>query len=535
MEQGEALKSAFSICIILSKIRLLQNLKLLYTSHFNFASNYFRGARVANKTGKSSRSSGSRLSVLASALVFAGLAGCAVGPEYKAPELSLPAKYHNEAGLDAHNARSGNAAAPQLDTWWNGFNDPVLLRIVNRVLVQNLDLEAAVARIEQAWAGAKAAGARKLPSGSLNASAVRQRQSLESPAGRIASTFPGYDRNQSIYDIGVGASWELDLAGGLHSASRAADAEVQAAEADRLGVRVSVAAEAADAYFRVRGAQRRIAIAQEQIGTNERLLKLVQLRVQDGLAASRELAQAQAQVSQAKATVPPLRIELEVQLNRLDVLVGEQPGTYAAELAEPGADTTLPAISLAQGPVDLLRRRPDVIAAERRLAASNDRIGAAMAEYYPNVTLSAVLGLSSLGSSGLFTAAAFQPQSGAGLHWRLFDFGRVDAEVEHATGAKAEALAAYRKSLLRATEDVENSVVTLVQLEQQHEDLASEVEAHTRARDASEEAYKGGAVGLYEVLQEDRQLLAARDTMARVHTDNGRAVVATFRALGGGW
>jgi NodT family efflux transporter outer membrane factor (OMF) lipoprotein len=478
----------------------------------------------------------SRTRARISALVYAlMLAGCAAGPEYKVPESSMPATYHSESALASHNARSGNTAAPQLDAWWNGFNDPALLRIVNRVLAQNLDLEASLARIEQARAGAKAAGARELPSGMLNASAVRQRQSVESPAGRIASTFPGYDRNQSLYDISAGASWELDIAGGLHSTTKAAQAELQAAEADRLGVRISVAAEAADAYFRVRGAQRRIAIAEEQISTNERLLKLVQLRLKDGVATSRELAQAQAQVSQAKATVPPLRIEREVQLNRLDVLMGAQPGTYAAELAEPGADAPLPAISVAQGPADLLRRRPDVIAAERRLAASNDRIGAAMAEYYPKVSIAAVLGLSSLGSSGLFTAAAFQPQVGAGLRWRLFDFGRVDAEVEGATGAKAEALAAYRKSLLRATEDVENSLVTLAQLETQHEALSAEVEAHTRARDASEEAYKGGAVSLYEVLEEDRQLLASRDQMARVHTDNARAVVASFRALGGGW
>jgi NodT family efflux transporter outer membrane factor (OMF) lipoprotein len=417
-----------------------------------------------------------------------------VGPAYEPPEPSLPGKYRNEVALNAHNARSGNAAAPQLDAWWNGFNDPVLLRIVNRVLAQNLDLEGALARIEQARAAAKSAGARELPSGTLNASVVRQRQSLESPAGRIASTFPGYERNQSLYDIGAGASWELDIAGGLHSAASAADTELQAAVAERLGVRVSVAAEAANAYFRVRGAQRRIAIAEEQIGTSERLLKLVQLRLRDGLVSSRELAQAQAQVSQARATVPPLRIEREEQLNRLDVLMGAHPGTYAAELAEPGTDAPLPAISLAQGPADLLRRRPDVIAAERRLAASNDRIGAAMAEYYPKVTLSALLGLSSLGSSGLLSAAAFQPQIGAGLRWRLFDFGRVDAEVEHATGVKAEALVTYRKSLLRATEDVENSMVALIELERQHEDLASEVEAQTRARDASEEAYKQGVV-----------------------------------------
>lgn len=485
-----------------------------------------------------------RSRLTAALLAAAVLTGCAVGPEYKQPAAPLAPGYQAYHGAAALAARKAELPAPPLDTWWNGFNDPDLQRIVARVLEQNLDLAAAMARVDQARAASHLADAQLLPSGSLNASALHQRQSLNSPAGRLASAAPGYNREQSLFDIGAGASWELDVAGGLQRASQAASAEAQAAEADRLGVRVSVAAEAADAYFRVRGAQRRIALAQQQVANNARLLELVRLRLADGLAASREAAQAEALVAQARATIPPLRIELEMQLNRLDVLMGAAPGTYAAELAPPAAGsassaavdhTRVPAIELSQGPADLLRRRPDVIAAERRLAASNAQIGAAMAEYYPKVTLSALLGVSSLGSGGLLSAAALQPQVGAGLRWRLFDFGRVDAEVARAKGANAEALAAWRKAVLHAAEDVENAVVSLTQLELQHGELLDEVDAHTRARDASELAYKGGAVGLYEVLEEQRQLLASSDQMARVRTDSARAAVATFRAAGGGW
>jgi len=466
-------------------------------------------------------------------LALTALAGCATGPSYQRPDAPLATAYHS---ADALAARSAALPAPALDTWWNGFDDPALQRIVARVLAQNLDLAAAMARVDQARAAARMADARLLPEGSLTASAAHQRQSVNSPIGKIASSFPGYNREQSLYDAGLGASWELDVAGGLQHGAQAASVEAQAAEADRLGVRVSVTAEAADAYFRVRGAQRRIAVAQQQIATNGRLLELVRLRLADGLASSRESAQAEALVAQARSTVPPLRIELEVQLNRLDVLMGAAPGTYAAELAAPDTpEMRVPAISLSQGPADLLRRRPDVIAAERRLAASNAQIGAAMAEYYPKVTLSALLGLSSLGTTGLLSAASLQPQAAAGLRWRLFDFGRIDADVARAKGANAEALAAYRKAVLRAAEDVENAVVTLTQLEAQHTELAQEVDAHTRARDASELAYKGGAVSLYEVLEEQRQLLASSDQLARVNTDNARAAVATFRAAGGGW
>lgn len=464
--------------------------------------------------------------------VVVGVSGCAVGPEYHTPTSAMPIAYNNRDALDA---RKSSLPAPPLDTWWTGFDDPALARIIQRVLDQNLDLAAALARVDQARAAAREAGAQQLPSGSLTAQAARQRQSLQSPIGKLASASPIYDRNQSLYDIGVGASWEIDLFGGLRRGAEAADAEAQAAEADRLGLRISVAAEAADAYFRVRGAQKRIALAQDQVMTNKRLLELVRLRLDGGMATSRELAQAEALVAQASATIPPLRTELEIQLNRLDVLMAAHPGTYAAELAQPAGDSAVPAISIAQGPVELLRRRPDVIAAERRLAASSARIGAATAEYYPKLSLSALLGFQSMRAGDLFSSSTFQPQALAGLRWRLFDFGRVDAEVARAKGGNAEALASYRKSMLRATEDVENAVVTLTQLEAQSQDLTLEIAAHTRAREASEEAYKGGAISLLEVLEEDRQLLAARDQLARVHADNARAAVAAFRALGGGW
>lgn len=470
---------------------------------------------------------------LAATLLAILVTGCAtVGPDYHKPEVKLSEDYQGQAALAA---RKVQQPAPPLDQWWTGFNDQELERIIHRVLAQNLDLAAAMARINQARAFAQEARAKQLPSGELNTEVSRQHQSLQSPLGKIASRFPGYERNSTLYNIGAGASWELDLFGGLKREIEAANAEAQAAEADQLGVRISVAAEAADAYFRVHGAQRRIALAEEQVKTDSRLKDIVTLRVNGGLASKRELDQADALLAQTRATIPPLRVELATQLNRLDVLMGAQPGTYANELAKANGDYTIPAISTAQGPADLLRRRPDVIAAERRLAASNARIGAATAEYYPKVSLSAVLGFVSLGSTNLISAASFQPAAAGALRWRLFDFGRVDAEVAQAKGGYAEALAHYRQSMLRATEDVENAIITLTESEAQHKELKLQVDAQARAKDEAEEAYEGGATSLFEVLQEDRHLLAARDQYVRVEAENARAAVATFRALGGGW
>lgn len=470
--------------------------------------------------------------VLALALI---LAGCTAGPTYRPPASTIAGPYQVQGALDAVNGAHATSPAPALETWWTGFHDPVLEAIVQRVLAQNLDLDAAIARVDQARAAARAAGARQLPSGSLNGDAVHQRQSLDSPEGRLARGTPGYDRNQTILDVGAGASWELDLAGGLRRDTEAAVAESQAAEAEQLGVRVSVTAEAADAYFRVRGAQQRIALARSQLDTNTRLLELVKLRQSEGLGAARETAQAAARVAQVSATIAPLVIERDIQLNRLDVLMGAQPGTYAATLAAQPVAAQVPALATAGGPAALLQRRPDVIAAERRLAASSARIGVATAQYYPSVTLSALLGFASLGGANFFTASAFQPQLGGSLRWRLFDFDRVDADVARAQGAQAEALAVYRKSMLHAVEDVENAVLTLVQLEAQAHDLRDQVTAQQRARDAAQDAYKGGAASLYEVLDEDRQLLGARDQLAKNDADQARSAVAAFRAMGGGW
>ncbi|HVI54033.1 MAG TPA: efflux transporter outer membrane subunit [Luteibacter sp.] len=465
-------------------------------------------------------------------LLAVGLAGCTVGPDYIRPDVATQPTWHE---ADALAARGIAAPAPSLDAWWKGFDDPELVTIVDRVMAQNLDLAASTARVEQARAVAAHAQADRMPSGSLDGSVVRQHQSTSSPLGKIASAFPGYERAQTIQDVGAGASWELDIAGGLRRGAEAADAEYQAAEATHVGVRISLAAEAADAYFRVRGAQERIAIAQAQIENEAGLVDLVRLRAEHGVGTARETAQSEAVLLQARATIPPLKIELETQLNRLDVLMGAAPGTYAAETGGANKAYVVPGVDTAGGPAALLRRRPDVIAAERELAASNARIGVAVSEYYPSMSLSALLGFSTLGSGHLLTGAAFQPQGALGLHWRLFDFGRVDAEVRQARGANAEALARYRASMLRATEDVENAIVSLSQLEAQHALLADEVDAHSRARDAAQDAYKGGAISLIEVLDEDRQLLASRDLLAQVHANDARSAVAAFRALGGGW
>jgi len=371
------------------------------------------------------------------------LNGCMAGPNYRPAVPAVAPTYVSQATLSA---RSTGQPTPPLNTWWTGFDDPELVRIIGRVLEQNLDLSAALARVAQARAVAREAGARELPEAHLDGTVDALRQSLNSPIGSVARALPGYERDQTLRDVDAGASWEIDLFGGLRRGAEAAGAEAQAAEALKDGVRISVAAEAAAS-----------------------------------------------------------------------------------------ADYVVPAIDTGDGPAELLRQRPDVIAAERRLAASNARIGVATAEYYPKVSLTALLGFESLNGAALFNSASFQPEAVGGLRWRLFDFGQVDAEVAQAKGANVEALAEYRQSMLRATEDVENAVVQLIQLEAQYGELQDEVSANVRARGAAQQQYVAGVVSLLEVLDADRQLLSSRDALAQVHADDARAAVEAFRALGGGW
>jgi NodT family efflux transporter outer membrane factor (OMF) lipoprotein len=441
--------------------------------------------------------------------------------------------FHN---TDAVANRQTTLPAPKLDDWWTGFNDPMLETIVTRALDQNLDLRASIARVAQSRAAAQAAGAALLPTIAANTSYTAEHQSTQSPLGALASAFPNYSRDQKEYIVGATASWEIDLAGGLRRAHSAARDEEEAAEANQLGTRITVAADAADAYLQIRGLQMRLAVAQNQIDTDAHLLDLVQARVRAGAATPREVAQAEALLRQARASIPVLRIGLEAQLNRLDVLMGAQPGTYAAELTtNAGAIPDIPAIDPSGQPIDVLRRRPDIIAAERHLAATSEEIGVAISDYYPKISISGALGFDSITSNHLLSAKSFQPIGTGALQWRLFDFGKVDAEVKQARGANAEALAQFRQAALKATEDVEDAFIALSQTELRVRELEQEVTALTRARDLSEKAYRAGSITLTDVLDADRQLLGSRDDLDATRADAARAAVRTFRALGGGW
>lgn len=467
------------------------------------------------------------------ALICTGLiAGCAVGPDYQRPEITLSKRF---LGQDVVEQRSESTKV-DLINWWSGFNDPKLTRFVSLALEQNLDLAQAKARITQARAALGAANAALLPSGSINGQAARAYQSVETPLGQVLDSAPGFDRYGDSYEVNMGASWEVDVFGGLRRGREAALAEYQASQAGVAATRLAVAAQTADIYISIRGLQTRIAVARQQVKTQQELLATIELQQSQGLAADLQVHQANGTLAQVRASVPVLEAGLEAAMNALDVLLGSQAGTYRAELAEVKAIPATPQMTASLAPGDLLRRRPDLIVAERRLAASNARIGMAVAEYYPKFSLSGLIGSATSVSDGnLFSNGASQMSGVLGLRWRLFDFGRIDAQINLAKGQEAEQLAAYRLAALRATEDVENAFTTLSKREQQASLLEQSVDSLSRARQASFEAYQQGIVSLIEVLQADDNLLRASDARAQAKTESARASVAAFKALGGGW
>ena len=339
-------------------------------------------------------------STLAAIVVASLSAGCAVGPDYVRPTLALPAQFQGQAPRD----QAHDHARADLATWWSAFGDPQLTRWVALALDQNLDLAQAAARVSQARAGLGAADAALRPSGAVSGQAAQAYQSTQTPLGQVLNSVPGFDRNGRAYEVNLGGSWELDLFGSLGRGQEAAAAELQSSQAGAVATRLAVAAQTADIYITIRGLQARLNVARQQVRAQEDLLSKVRLLSSKGLAPELQQQQAEGALAQTKAAPLVLESSLDTAMNAMDVILGTPPGTHRSELAAPGEIPAAPTGIATGSPGDLLRQRPDLIVAERRLAAANARIGAAISEYYPKVSLSGLLGnATSVSSSQLFS------------------------------------------------------------------------------------------------------------------------------------
>lgn len=454
------------------------------------------------------------------------LTSCTVGPDYVAPEFELPASYRAEArdGL-ASTIRDGADGTP----WWRRFDDPLLGDLVEQAMAQNLDLRAALLRLRSARARVGITAADGLPQLGANGSYAYRKESRNTPFGAF---IPRTD----IHTVSFDAAWELDLWGRVARAVEAAEGDLAASGYELQAAALSVAAETARTYVDLRAAQRRLAIAHDNLRLQEETLQLVQARLQAGLVVERDVAQARTNVETTRSRLPMLEAAAIAAENRLAVLLGVTPDRLPRAVQDAPAEAKLPALpdSVVIGaPVDLLRRRPDVQSAERAFAAEVARIGVAEAERYPILSLSGQLGLAGNHAAEVFTNNSDVTGIGPSVRWNLFDGGRLKHRIE-ALEANAEAAqVAYEQTVLLAVEETENAITALVR---ERARRAALVRAATEARRAVELArtqYREGLSDFQTVLDSERNAALIDDELAQSEAAVATNVIALFKALGG--
>ena len=417
--------------------------------------------------------------------------------------------------------------------WWREFRDPLVDAAVESALAENLDLAAAKARVEQEQALEKRARAALRPSVGVGASAEADRISRGTPFGEASGAL-GFARNYQLYQAAAEAQWEIDLFGGLSARHRAAAAQAGATRAEADAVRLAVVAATADACLQLRSLQVRLAITQEQASLRAELAALARQRASEGVDSDFDARRAEADSAAAAAAIPPLRAAVVLSLERIGVLTGGATG-WRAQIEASGTIPDALAPALNADPAGLMRRRPDLAGAESQVVAARARVSAARAEYYPHFSLGGLIGVASLGTASIISGDAVTSQGSAALRWRLFDFGRIDAEVAAARGREKEALAQWRQTALVASAEVADAIAALAEGHREEAGLQGQVALLEKTRAQAQAAFEGGVAPRSAVLQADRALADARGRLAATREALARASVTAVRAMGGGY
>jgi outer membrane protein, multidrug efflux system len=457
-------------------------------------------------------------------LPIALLAGCAVGPNYKRPQTSVANSFANAPT----NAVSHGEAA--LATWWNGFNDARLDRLVDRAITNNHDLRIAAANLKEARALRRLTAFDLAPTVQANAVYAN---SLLSKAAAPPGT-PRSAREGELYDAGFDATWELDLFGRVRRSVQAANAQVDSVEATRLDVLVSVMAEVARNYFELCGLQNQLAVARKNADVQTETLKITQSRLDGGRGTDFDVSRSRSLLNLTLSTIPPLQAAIQKTIYRIAVLTGQQPTTLTQELSLPEPlPSTMPTFAPGD-PAALLRRRPDIRAAERSLAAATAQTGVAIADLFPRVTFVGSVGLQADTFAGLGKNGADTWNFGPRITWAALDLGRVHARIKAADARTEAALAFYERTVLTALEETEGALVDFGQEQSRQQFLETSAAASQKAADLAHQRYEGGVTDFLSVLDAERTLLEAQDRLAASQTRTVTALVTVYKALGGG-
>ncbi len=468
--------------------------------------------------------------------------GCMVGPSYHAPAVATPESFGEPAAAGETPLSRPTPAEADLSQWWLQFHDAELQRLIDLALRSNLDLLEAASRIRQAREQEIIAGAPLLPSVGSSASAVRLHANSNPLAGLAGGGSGGGSggggaspTNLSMYSLGFDASWELDVFGGTRRAIEAARASTAAAAWQLRDAEVSLTAEVANDYIELRATQARVRIAEDAARSERDLLSLARARLRAGFVTELDVNQELAQLAATRAELPLYASQEQASMHALAVLLAEDPQALLRELSAAAPVPSVPA-SLPVGlPSDLLRRRPDVRAAERELAAATAQEGVAVANLYPKFDL---LGLGALASSSVHGLASSRNLAEIGLgliSWPIFQGGKSSAAVRASEERRVQSYLAYRKSVLAALEDVEDALARYQAEQQRLLQLRQSQAAAASSLRIADSEYQTGLVTFINVLQASNADLMARDQVEQGVEALAQDLVSLYKALGGGW
>ena len=467
-----------------------------------------------------------RLKIIPLAIMLFSLTGCSsipsVGPDYQPPELNLPKNW----STPPLKKQTPNETA-NLTHWWQQFGDDQLNRLIEDALKANPDLHLAQARLRQARATRDQAISGFFPTIGVSTDASRSKSSEA-----ISSSS---SRTRTIYDAGFDASWELDIFGRTRRAMEAATADQAASEANLNHARVTLVAEVAQNYVELRAYQQRLAIARKNLESQSETLQITEWRNQAGLVGSSDVEQARTNREQTRATIPDLEVSLAASENRLAVLLGKHPGALHDQLKEVKALPELPATIATRIPADAIRQRPDLISAERTLAAETARVGQKLAQRFPSLNLTGSFGWQAYSFGALGAADTLTRAVAGTLAATLFDGGNLRSTVEIQSAVQEQALVTYQKNVLTALEEIENALQSYARGRELVEARQAAAEAARNAATLTRDQYTSGLTDFQNVLETERTLLSAEDSLATAQAGMRTNLITLYKALGGGW
>ncbi|HTJ99203.1 MAG TPA: efflux transporter outer membrane subunit [Bordetella sp.] len=474
------------------------------------------------------------------------LSGCTVGPDYRGAPDAAPDALHQPAFV--RTPRDAVTAGPPISQWWLGLNDAQLNTLIEQALAHNPDVHAAQARLRASRAQLQQATANGMPTVGALGAAVRTRSpntSLLSQGGSSNQGDGGSGGDSGggssgrgpvqFYTAGFDASWELDLFGGTRRAVEAASAEADAVQADLADTQVSLAAEVAQAYVSLRDEQQRLVLAQRSAELQQRMLDLTQQRRARGTAADVDVDRLSTQVSTTRATLVPLEAQIDESLDRLAVLTGREPGALDQELTANAPLPALPGQITVGDPAAMLKQRPDIRGAERRLASANAQIGEQTADLFPKVTLFGDIGFNATTLGHLARKENFSWIGVPYLQWNVLDFGRTRGAIHAAEASRDEAEAKYEHTVLAALQDA-NTALSRYGHQREHLVRLRQVQDYAeRSAELTRQRYSAGVATLIDLLDTQRSEFAAQQDVVAGQAELLQDFVSLQKSLGLGW